>query len=806
MSLRAGSSFGPYEIRSVLGTGGMGEVYEAYDSRLRRRIALKTLPPAFAADPARRERFEREAQAVAALNHPNVVTIHSVEQAEGVPFLTMELVDGRPLSAFVSPGGMPLGHLLQLAIPLVDAVSAAHARGITHRDLKPGNILVTDEGRVKVLDFGLAKVSDAAWAIDETITNNRLTGEGRIVGTVGYMSPEQAEGRIVDSRSDLFALGVVLYELATGEPPFQGDTPMSVLSAILKETPAPVTTRRPDLPAELARVIRRCLEKDPARRLQTALDLRNELEEIKATSLPSASSATPLAPTSPAAHVNVTSDAAVLAQILGRHRGVIGAVGAVLLVLAVVAGWRWWADSRMTIDSVAVLPFLNATGNPDSDYLSDGLTDTLTSNLAQIRSLRVVPRTLAASYQDRATDLREIGRSLDVGALVTGRLVQRGDRMILQAQLVDLKTVAQLWGDQMEFAPSDTLAVQKELSKVIAEKLRARLTREDEKTLTSGTTDPVAYQLFLKGQYAFSKRTPVSLAHATQYYQQALDRDPSYALAYVGLAQSFGARATNGYLPAREGYAKSMAASRKAIELDDGLARAHAVLGAAVLNHDWNWSDAEREFRRALALDSEASEVHFLYGAFFLTPIGHLDVAIAELKRAEALDPLAPVVPARLGMVLAYAGRYDEAIDACQRALALEPDQPLGHRFLALAYRLKGVVGAAVAESRRMTELGDANGRVFLGQIYASTGQRRDALALLKDLTAESTTRGGRFVGVAALSAALGDTDQAFTWLDRAFDQRDNGLLSLRVNPDFQGLRNDPRFRKLIEHIGVPPM
>lgn len=816
MPLSAGARLGPYEIIGPLGSGGMGEVYAAFDPRLRRRVALKILPPALANDPARRERFEREAQTIAALTHPSIVTIYSVEEADAVPFLTMEFVEGQPLSALVPPDGFALDRLLQIAIPVADAMSAAHARGITHRDLKPANIMVTPDGRVKVLDFGLAKLKEDATpaALGATaLPTQALTGEGHIVGTVAYMAPEQAEGKPVDPRADIFALGVILYELATGERPFQGDSTASLLSSLLRDTPVLVTDRRPELPRELARVIRRCLEKDPARRLQPALDLRNELEEIKATAAPlpmpvSIVTASTVG-SAPSRGELPASDTALLAAVARRHKGTVLSVTALVLagVLAFM-GQRWWSGratvSVGSIESVAVLPFVNASGSPDADYLSEGVTETLTNNLAQIRALRVVPRTLAAKYKNKAVDPQQAGRDLNVRAVVTGQVVQRGDRLQIQVELIDVVSVAQLWGERLDRSLSDALSMQAEISKSIVDKLRLRLTGDDEKGLAAGgTQNAEAYQLYLKGRYEWNKRSREGLSTGAQYFEQAIRSDPSYALAYAGLANAYNMRAFYGFLPSSEAFPKAIAAVRKAVELDERSADAHAALGWSSLRSEWNWTQSEREFQRALALDPNNATAHQWHGTVPLTR-GRYDEAIAECRRGEALDPLSPGFALGSAYTLTFAHRYDEAIETLKRALELEPNFATAHRYLAGAYRLKGMTDLAIAESRRAVELRDPIGQVDLAASYAASGRKGEAVTLLKGAIEESKRSRRGALDIALILVALGEGDQAFAWLEEAYKEHDQWLPFLNVNPEFAALRDDPRFRDLVRRIGIP--
>ena len=787
MPLPSGSRLGTYEIRALIGSGGMGEVYEAYDARLRRSVAIKVLPHGFTASPQQRERFEREAYALAALSHPNIVTIHAVEQVDGVDLLVMELVDGRPLRDLIPRSGMPFDDLLRIAIQLATAMSAAHAKGVTHRDLKPANILVAGDTHVKVLDFGIAKLADvardaAATADSATRLQAGATAAGEIVGTVDYMSPEQAEGKPVDSRSDLFSLGVVLYEMATGERPFKGDSTVGILSAILRETPPAITDRRPDLPADLDRIIRRCLQKDPSRRLQTAIDLRNELEQLRAPAT------VPMPPVRSA---------------MPTRRGL--AAAAITLLLIGMGAWWMTRGERSSgsaiIDSVAVLPFVNASGNPDADYLSAGVTETLTNSLSQVRGVRVVPRTLAAQYANRVIDPRQVGRELRVRAVVTGQVRQRGDQLQVQAELVDVESVDQLWGDHFDRPLSEALAIQTALARAIATTLRRQLSDEDEDGLSAGTSDPLAYQLYLKGQDAFRKRRLDSLVRASEFFEQAIARDATYAQAYVGLSRALGTRANlNGMAPS-EGYPKAIEAARKAIALDDSSAEAHAALAVAVLHYEWNWTEAEREYARARELGPENADVHFLYAGFFLRYTSRNAEALDELGRAEALDPLTPAIPAHIAMIQTQSRRYDEAIAAGKRALLLEPDSGLSHRALAAAYRMKGMTVESIAESRRLVELKDPSGVVFLAQAYAAAGQKAEAQQILRTILTSARVS---TVGVAGVYAALGMPSEAFSWLERAYRERDPVMVGIGTAPEFENLRSDPRFGDLLRRLGIP--
>jgi TolB-like protein/Tfp pilus assembly protein PilF len=800
MGLTPGVRLGPYEILSALGAGGMGEVYRARDTKLNRQVALKVLPEQTAPDPERRARFTREAQSLAALTHPHIVTIYSVEEADGVIFLTMELLEGKPLTELIVKGGLPLPQLLALAIPLADALCAAHQKGITHRDLKPANVMVTTDGRVKVLDFGLAKLIDPSplEVAVSALPTEALTSEGRIVGTVAYMSPEQAEGKLVDPRSDIFSLGTLLYELATGDRPFTGDTNVSVISAIMKDTPRAATELNTTLPREMGRIIRQCLAKDPARRYQSAIDVRNDLEELKreleSGDLEASRGRSPQAGT---AHRRVMSRQTAL---------LVGAGAVVLVALATMAG-RLWLPHAVAgpIDSIAVLPFVNGSGSADAEYLSDGLADTLTNSLAQIRTLRVVPRTLVARYKNQSVDPRQTGRDLNVRAVVTGRVTQRGDSLAIQAELIDVESVAQLWGEQYDRRLTDVLSVQADLSKAIADHLRLQLTPSDlTRAPAGGTQNAEAYQLYLRGRFDWNKRNRAGLTSATEYFEQAIARDPSYGLAYAGLAQAYVSLADFGYLPSGEAAPKAIAMARKALELDERLADAHAVLGYTSVAYEWNWSQSEQEFQRALALDPNNANSHYWNGIMNLMTRGRYDDAIAEGRRAEAVDPVSPMIRAELGQMFMFARRYDDAIEACKQALELEPDFVPAHIFLALTYRLSGRVSLAIAESRRLVELGSPFGPVYLAMSYASAGRNAEAVTLMKPLieVAQRSHSGG--FAVAMVFAALGDTDQTMAWLEEAYQHHDIYLRIVNVWPGFDAVRADPRFQDLVRRIGIP--
>jgi serine/threonine protein kinase/TolB-like protein/Flp pilus assembly protein TadD len=815
----------------------MGEVYRARDTRLERTVAIKVLPADLSSDPDRRERFDREARAISSLNHPHICILHDVGNQDGTSYLVMEYLEGETLADRLSKGPLPIDQIVRYAIEIADALDAAHAAGIVHRDLKPANIFVTKRGQTKVLDFGLAKLAtdnrSVAVAHDAnaaTLDDVNLTSPGTAVGTVAYMSPEQARGENLDAQSDLFSFGVVLYEMATGRPAFTGRTTAMIFNEILNKAPTAPARVNPEIPLKLDEIIDRCLEKDRELRYHSAADVRANLKRVQRDidlERARTSSRAPLEegalPADPPARVGLpsstggpagavspqtSSDAALVIGVVQRHKtGIVATAVVLVLVAAGLIGGRMWLTRTAggPIDSIAVLPFVNGSGSPDADYLSDGLADTITNSLSQIHSLRVVPRTLVARYRNQTVDPRQAARELNVRAIVTGRIVQRGDRVSVQAEMIDAANVAQLWGDQYDRGVADMMSVQSEISKAIAENLRLQLTSDDHKVMVAGTTQNAeAYQLYLKGQYEYAKRNPDGYNRANAYFEQAITQDPSYALAYAGLAKVYGRQGLFGYLPPGEAFPKSIAAARKAITLDERSADAHTALAYSTLYYEWNWTQTEQEVRRALALDPNNAEAHYVYGAFLLT-LRRFDEAIAENRRRETLDPLSPMNPATLGSVLTLAGRYDEALTALNRALELEPNFEVAHENLAWLYDASGKGDLAIAESRRAIELGDPFGQALLAQSYAGAGRKSEAAAPLKEAIEQSKRSHSGAIYIAVVFDALGDKEQTFTWLEESYKEHEGILVYLNAWPfRNDAWRADPRFQDLVRRIGIP--
>jgi len=808
-----------YRLLEKIGEGGMGVVYVAWDTTLKRKVALKVLPVAVATDPVRLERLQREAEAVAALNHPGIVTIHSVEESAGTRFLTMELVDGESLDHVAAAGPLPVPRVLEIGIALADALSAAHERGIIHRDLKPANVMLAKDGRVKVLDFGLAKLAEAATGDLSQMATRRtpLTHDGGVVGTAPYMSPEQLRAEPVDHRTDLFSLGVVLYELATGRRPFAGKNAAEIVSSILRDTPAPVTQIREDVPRHLGRVIAHCLEKGLRERFQTARDVCNDLERLRDEMRLEAQGATALARERPPEepHPAAVSPASLPTAGPGPIRTTrpvmrnpwILLAGASVLIAGTAVVWFVRSErgskpgtgagrpvdvssaaSRTVASSIAVLPFVNMSGDADNEYFSDGLAEELLNALAKNPALRVAARTSSFSFKGKDTEIAEIGRRLNVATVLEGSVRKAGNRVRITTQLINVADGYHLWSETYDRQLEDIFAVQDDIARSVMSSLKATLLDAGAGAAEQRTGNTEAYKLVLKGQYFYKRWGPGDLEKARDLFKQALALDPDYARAWQLLGLTYGNMVERGELSQEEGIRLCRDATERALALDDSLAGAHAQLGWYKMAYDWDWAGAEADLSKSQAL--EPQNVFALNLAATLAGVrGRLTEANEIARQIHEIDPLSSLLYLNYAIGLWQEGRQDEALAAARGVLELDPQWRGAHVMVGRVYLAQGKLDQALLEIQQETF---EEPRLYgLVMAYHALGRKADSDAALATYTEKY--QGMWAYNIASLHAIRGERDEAFEWLDRAYARREP-LFSVKVDPDLRNLRGDPRW------------
>ncbi len=785
-----GSTVSHYKILEKLGEGGMGVVYKAEDTKLKRLVAVKFLPKRLSVHGEERERFTFEAQAASALNHPNICTIYEIDEENDETFMVMEFIDGMTLREWIrrkaeAPEGyrkIGVRESVDLATQIAEGLEKAHEKGIIHRDIKSENIMVTEDLRAKIMDFGLAKLRGVS----------KLTKTGSTIGTVAYMSPEQVEGAETDNRTDIFSYGVVMYELLAGQLPFRAAHETAMMYEIINVEPKSLAEVRSSIEAELSRIVMKCLEKNRDERYQSMREVAVDLKRFRRDSTGKLTE-----------RPSVVRERTPAAEIKGRGSSPkpFMVAGAALLLLAAASWFFFSARGTIKLDSLAVLPFTNVSPEADKEYLTEGITENIINKVSGFSHMRVVPRSLVNKYKGKEVDPREAGKELNVSAVLTGKVTQRGDQLIVQAELIDVQNVSQIWGEQYDGKLGDLLTVQEDIVRKLAEKLQVEPAKEEKSTLTTRhTTTPEAYQLYLKGRYFWNKRTDDDVRKAFGYFQQAIDIDPLYAGGYAGIASCYAVGNPWNYQP-KELVPRMKAAATKALELDDALAEAHATLAISKCYYEFDFIDGERELRRAIALDPNYPTAHHWLGEF-LVFMGRFDEGFAEYKKALELDPLSLAIASDYGRSLFLARQYDRSIEQLKKTIDMDPNFVRSHFYLVDPYLQKGLPDSAFQEivSGLRAEGGSPKLIDTLKEIYKSGGMKGIAIFRVDRAAKDSTAFTPNVLAASYL--VLGDRRNALRWLERTYEQRSNLIVMIKTDPFYDPLRSEPEFVALLKKVG----
>lgn len=765
MTLDAGTKLGRYEIRSQLGTGGMGDVYLAQDTKLDRKVALKILPPNLAEDNDRMSRFVREAKSASALNHPNIITIHEIGEINDLHFIATEYIEGETLKSRLETETLSLKSTLEIALQVVSALDAAHRAGIVHRDIKPDNIMVRRDGIVKVLDFGLLKLTASKSSEVDTEGQTKMqvkTSAGVIMGTTAYMSPEQARGFEMDARTDIWSFGCVLYEMLANQQAFQGETMTDVLANIIYQEPVSIVAHRRETPAELERIIVKTVRKNRDERYQSAKELFNDLQQLNTRLL-------------------------VEAEIVRSGEGVAQ------------------VQSAPFLSSIAVLPFANLSAEKDNEYFSEGLTDEIIMNLSKLQMLKVISRGSTMRYVKEGKTHKQTATDLGVQYLLEGSVRRFGSDLRITAQLIDAFRDEYIWAETYRGTMKDIFDIQEKVAAEIAQALQLRLSPDEKQNLKKRFTENTgAYQLYLQGRFFWNKRSEEGLKTAIRHFELAIEKDPHYALAWAGIADSYSLLGEFGNIPRKDLYPKAKEAVNKALEIDDRLAEVHTSLASILMLSEWDWANSEKEFKLALELNPNYATAHHWYSQWFLN-MGRVEESLQMISRAAELDPVSQAILKDKGLALYYNRQYDEAIELAAKTLELDPNYAAAHRLLSLAYQAKEMFDDALVENEKWGALtgNKVETTVTLAQLYAVSGQTEEARRLLADVTADKLVTQQINRGLALVYAALGENDLAFKCLEESYSRHEESILSVKVDPKLDPLRSDPRFTALLKKLGI---